>query len=245
MLNPATLPPKTLENECMDVKYKRYKSNRSKNLKFPVYAGEDGSVVVFNTVKDNWEQLNQTHDKTNGYWVVSLQRRLVVPGQKLRDEIDVHILICSGWNGEPKPPKTRVDHKNGDPDDNSAGNLVWIDSLGNANKAKKHEKQFPSDFNKIIIDCRKLNNGKSILSSVSITKTDGVNVSALELVGHGKGRPPTRLSSLLETLFLTSGGNEIEKENANVKMKSKIDRKYIIWQDNALPYSDTIIIRKD
>jgi hypothetical protein len=221
-----------------DVAYRRLKSTAWGALRFPVYAGDDGSVVAFNVAKNYWEQLNQVHDKTNGYWVVSVPRNDFVPGDKPRSEIDVHQLICRCWKGEPIPPKTRVDHTNGNPDDNRADNLNWIDARGNATKANKHAKQFPLDFAQVVIDCRKLNQRTSILDSVSVTKIDGTMVSARALAGHGKGRPPTRLSSIFEMLFLL----------ANVKSDEKcgrrIDDRTIVWHDKQLPFPDKMSIRK-
>ena len=220
----------------MYVRYKRCKSRSTEDLLFPVYAGQDGSIVVFDTKRNGWKQLEQSHDKTNSYWVVSIPKSKRKNG-KPNLEKDVHRLICIAWAGEPPSPTHRVDHVNGNPDDNTADNLRWITSLGNAEKANTHERSFPPSFRQIIIDCRKLRNGEDVLSSVSIERMDGTSVPAGELVGHGKGRPITRISSLLETLCRESAKGR-EKTGCEIDIGS-------IELDGTQPYPQELRARKD
>jgi hypothetical protein len=219
----------------VEVNYRRCKSAVVSNLSFPVYAGEDGSVVILNTTRNYWQQLKQTYDLTNGFWVTSVPKANTAVGEKVRSEIDVHRLICTAWNGDPIPPKIRVDHKNGDPDDNTPENLQWIDALGNAVKAIPRAELFPADFAQIIIDCRTQQAGSAV-DRVAVRKLDGTIVQARGLVDRRTGRPLSRLSSILIALSRETS-TPPEKDNKMIPA----DR--IIVQDSVQPHPDRIAVR--
>lgn len=226
----------------MQIRYKRCSTKFTEDVRFPVYAGEDGSIVIFRTDRLQWEQLNQSHDKSNGYWVVSIPKA-VVDNNKPRLEKDVHVLVCHAWRGDRPSPAHRVDHINGDPDDNSSENLAWIKPLGNATKASLSEKQFPASFSEIKIDCSMLRNGASILDAVAVVMEDGRKATARHLIGHGKGRPPTRISSLLESLYR----HDDERHFANCKSDAKLKLEFataMVSGDGHHPFPDEIVIAK-
>jgi hypothetical protein len=222
----------------MDVTYKLCRSSAVAGLLFLVYAGEDGSIVVFHSLKNCWQQLKQSFDIDNGYWVTSVPKAKPGIGDKPRSEIDVHRLICTTWKGEPTLAKNRVDHKNGNPDDNSAANLDWIGARGNAVKANLRDQQFPPEFSQIIIDCRQLRSGSSALSSISIGKVDGTIVPATDILGPAKGRPKTRLSSILVALARKSSPTP-------EKIKRTIGDDSIVYRDTATRFPNEMTIKKE
>ncbi len=185
----------------MYVTYRLCRSKFTDKLSVPVFAGQDGSIVVLNE-ENRWIQLNQSFDLDKGAWVVSIQKRFAHASEKPRLEKSVHTLVCTAWHGEPPSAKHVVEHKNGDRLDNRAQNLGWSTHLKNSLKASKRERSFPTDFESITIHCQALRHSASILDAVVITKTDGAIVDARTLMGSGRGRPPTRISSLLEAFYL-------------------------------------------
>lgn len=220
----------------MEVNYKRCKSSVAAGLRFPVYAGEDGSIVAYNTSKSCWQQLKQTYDHTNGYWVTSVPKANPAKHEKRRSEIDVHTLVCRTWKGEPMPLKTRVDHINGDSDDNSEANLDWVDALGNSANTRERSLHFPPDFSHIVINCGKLHRGLSVLDVVTIRKVDGTYLKPVDIFGPQKGRSLKRLCSLLGKL---SKSSELRPEKA----KRRIENQNVIFRDDTVLPDEIKVIR--
>ncbi len=107
------------------------------NWSWAVYAGDNGSVLAYQPEKHKWMQLLQTRDE-NGYWYVSIRRRVPSSNGRRNDKVPVHRLVTTIFHAAVSG-KTRALHSDSDKDNNEAINLRWGDEVDNRNDELKPE----------------------------------------------------------------------------------------------------------
>ena len=94
------------------IEYKLLPANQ--NWLWFVYAGRDGSILVYKPENDRWERLGQSWGD-NGYWVVSMKE-----GTER-----VHELVALAFDGPKTREKPTVRHLDGEKDNNESDNIKW------------------------------------------------------------------------------------------------------------------------
>lgn len=123
-------------------------------LCWTVYAGVDGSVVVYKRDRQRWEKLRPTL-KNHGYYFVSIAKAGGGYYQPYVQQV-----ILNAFRGPPPTPSSVGKHQNDDPSDNSLANLSWGTKSENAREAHAHrrhgssppEKRIQVPVRRVVVD---------------------------------------------------------------------------------------------
>lgn len=103
-----------------------------------LWASEDGRIFRFFTYKDGrivFKELKPTVNKTSHGLL-----KICTTTKDYRSCPYVHKLVAMAWLNNPDPTKYQVViHKDGNPENNYAGNLMWVEKKAKPKGYRKHD----------------------------------------------------------------------------------------------------------